>query len=120
MRYEDLPPDTKELIDNAYYDGLVNDTLHTFLIDNEELLVIPDICIEMTGKEVVEALEHFDYLEDFEQYLDEEEISLTKEDYCENHVLEFNKTAYSLIRERYVENFMETEYDKITEKFFRR
>ena len=120
MRYSDLPLDVQEMIEQAYYDGLVDDKLYAFLIDKRELLVVPDKFPEMEGTYIRDNLGKLDALHDFVQYLNDNDNIITVEDFNEELVKDFDENTYEIIKEHYIQDFMENEYENISKQFFRR
>lgn len=119
MNFDDLPPDIKDLIENAYYKGLIDDELTTFLINRQDLIVVPDEFPEMSGMYVCNYLHAEDRLEDFVDYLNENEILITKDDVYEELIKDFDPILYSNLRERYIQEFMEKEFERISKHLFK-
>lgn len=111
--YNKFPEEVKEYLADLYYDGLVNDKLHPILIDGEQLVVIPDEFPDIEGRFLYDKLEDLDSLSDFRYYLNEQEIPVYfKADITEEMVEDFDKSIHRIIKESFVDDYMENNYER--------
>lgn len=118
VKYDDLPEYIRDIIADAYYDGIIHDDLHTFLINDDQLLVVPLNFPEMEGKYLRERLDDLGDLDEFREFARDNEIPLyTTDNYTEDIIEDFSRSTYEVIKERFAEDYVEDNFDDEMTKY---
>lgn len=113
---KDLPEDVVDLVEDAYYDGLIHNTLHTFLVDNEELIVVPIEFSDMPPQLIEDKLDNLRRLNEYNHYANEIKGEIL---YDEDTLKDFNKDVYEILKESYAEYYLEQHFQNQLENHFK-